>query len=337
MSALTQLLDKLRQNRFLVVGRAGMDFYPDPPGDKTEHATKLVAALGGSSANIAVALTKHGGHAALVTTVSDDAIGRYCINELNNYGVDSQYVQSLAGEARTSLAIVESRVEDHQSIIYRNNAADFQMTEADINAVKFDDYCAVIGTGTALAAEPSRSATLAAFRKAKSLGMPVIFDVDYRPYSWPSPEVAAQVYSEAANLSDIIIGNDIEFDCMAGSAGKGQEKAQQLAAQSSANAPKITVYKMGHEGSITYHSEGSFQCGIFEVTALKPTGAGDAFMGGFLAALAAGETIETAVLRGSASAAIVVKNVGCAPAMPDTKTLSDFIDSYPTPPTTTAL
>jgi 5-dehydro-2-deoxygluconokinase len=34
-----------------------MDFYPDPPGTKTEHATHFFACLGGSSANIGVAIS----------------------------------------------------------------------------------------------------------------------------------------------------------------------------------------------------------------------------------------------------------------------------------------
>jgi 5-dehydro-2-deoxygluconokinase len=34
-----------------------------------------------------------------------------------------------------SLAVYETRIEEHQSVIYRNNAADFQMGVADVEAV----------------------------------------------------------------------------------------------------------------------------------------------------------------------------------------------------------
>ena len=54
-------LEKIKENNFLIVGRAGIDIYPDPPGTKTEIATNFVSHLGGSSANIAVSLTKLGG------------------------------------------------------------------------------------------------------------------------------------------------------------------------------------------------------------------------------------------------------------------------------------
>ncbi|MEO1225817.1 MAG: hypothetical protein AAFX92_16485, partial [Pseudomonadota bacterium] len=38
----------------------------------------------------------------------------------------------------------------------------------------------------------------------------------YRPYSWPSPEVASEVLSRVGGLSDVIVGNDEEFGFMAG-------------------------------------------------------------------------------------------------------------------------
>ena len=72
-----QLLEAIAQNNFLIIGRAGMDFYPDPPGTKTEDAAQFVSHLGGSSANIGVAICRHGGKASVVTRVSDDAIGRF--------------------------------------------------------------------------------------------------------------------------------------------------------------------------------------------------------------------------------------------------------------------
>ena len=81
-------LAPLRRNRFIVLGRAGMDLYADPPGTQIETATRFTAALGGSSANIAVALARQGAAAALVTCVSDDAVGRFCRAELTRYGID---------------------------------------------------------------------------------------------------------------------------------------------------------------------------------------------------------------------------------------------------------
>ena len=55
------IINCIQKNNFLIVGRAGIDIYPDPPGTKTENAKQFVSHLGGSSANIGVALTKLGG------------------------------------------------------------------------------------------------------------------------------------------------------------------------------------------------------------------------------------------------------------------------------------
>ena len=126
------LFNGIRENNFLVIGRVGIDFFPDPPGCKTEDATTMSVGMGGSSANIAAGIVKLGGQAALVTSVSDDSVGRYCLNQLRHYGIDPHYVKNVGGEARNSLAVYESRVEDHQSVIYRNGAADFEMTIADV-------------------------------------------------------------------------------------------------------------------------------------------------------------------------------------------------------------
>jgi 5-dehydro-2-deoxygluconokinase len=321
---MTALIDGIKPNNFVIVGRAGMDIFPDPPGTATEDAETLHASLGGSSANIAAGICKLGGRASLVTRVSDDSIGRYCVNQLKRYGVGVDYVTPVGGEFRNSLAVYETRVEGHQSVIYRNGAADFQMDSDDVASVDYARFGALITAGTVFAAEPSRSATFEAFALAKAAGLPIIFDVDYRPYSWPSPEVASDVLSRAAAQSDMIVGNDEEFGFMAGDIAKGLDKARSLSQSSAA----IVVYKMGHEGAITFANGQEIRTGIYQVDALKPTGAGDSFMAGILTSLADGHDLNTSILRGSACASITVSRPGCAPAMADTATLETFLAAH---------
>ncbi len=320
-------LSRLAERPLLVIGRAGMDLYADPPGTRMEEATRFTTALGGSSANIAVALVRQGCKAALLTCVSDDAVGRFCLNQLDAYGVDRAHVRAVAGEARNSLAVVETRLENCQSVIYRNNAADFAMTVADIEAVDYSRYSGLITTGTVLAAEPSRSAAFRAFDLARAAGLPLIFDIDYRPYSWPSPQVAEEVYSRAGALCDVIVGNDVEFGFMAGHPDRGLDKARDLLR----GGARLVVYKMGEAGAVTLTPEGEFQTGIYRTAALKPTGAGDSFLGALMAALARGVPVRDAVLRGSAAAAMVVARVGCAPAMPTIAELDAFLADHSGP------
>lgn len=317
----------IAKKNFIVVGRVGMDLTPDPAGTRTKDASSMMVAMGGSSANIAAGLCKLGCKAALVTSVSDDAIGWYCLNQLEQYGVGSTHVKKITGEYRTSLAIYETRVEEHQSVIYRNNAADFQMSVEDVEAVDYSQYGALITAGTVFAAEPSRSATFRAFELAREAGLPIIFDVDYRPYSWPSAEVAQDVLSRAGAMSDVIVGNDEEFGFMAGDISKGLDKARELANSSVA----IVVYKMGPEGAVTFVDGEEIRTGIYPVEAVKPTGAGDSFMAGFMASLAEGRSTHDAILRGSACASIVVAKPGCAPAMPNAAELEAFLSSHPGP------
>lgn len=322
---MSDLLAGIMRNDFVVIGRAGIDFFTDP-GVAAEDATRVGVGLGGSSANIAVGICKLGGQASLVTRVSDDSIGSYCIGQLRSYGVRTDHVTPVGGEHRNSLAFYESRVEGHRNVIYRNGAADFQMNEADVAAVDYGRFGALITAGTVFAAEPSRSATFKAFELAGAAGLPIIFDVDYRPYSWPSPAVAEEVLSKAAALSDMIVGNDEEFGFMAGGFDKGLDKARALS-----ETGRLVVYKMGERGALTFHDGQEIRTGIYPVEALKPTGAGDSFMAGLVTSLAKGQDLRTALSHGSACASITVSRPGCAPAMADTETLATFLSTHPDP------
>ncbi len=319
------LYDGIKQNNFVVVGRAGIDFFTDP-GVAAEDADRVTVGLGGSSANIAAGICKLGGKASLVTRVSDDSVGSYCTGQLQKYGVGTDYVKPVGGEYRNSLAFYESRVEGHRNVIYRNGAADFQMNDSDVEAVDYSQFGALITAGTVFAAEPSRSATFKAFELAKAAGLPIIFDVDYRPYSWPSPQVAEEVLSKAASMCDMIVGNDEEFGFMAGDYDRGLEKARDLS-----KTVDLIVYKMGEKGALTFSQGEEIRTGIYPVEALKPTGAGDSFMAGLVTSIADGHDLKTALLRGSACASVTVSRPGCAPAMADTATLTEFLNAHPGP------
>ncbi|MFK7838020.1 MAG: PfkB family carbohydrate kinase [Sulfitobacter sp.] len=323
---MSALLEGIKGNRFAVFGRAGMDMFADPVGTKAEEALTFRADLGGSSANICAGLVKLGSAASLITSVSDDAVGRFALNKLAHYGVDTSFIRVLGGEYRLSLAVYESCIENFQNVIYRNGAVDFQVTEDDMDRVDYARFSALITAGTVFAAEPSRSATFRAFENARKATLPVIFDIDYRPYSWPSPEVAADVLSRAGEESDLIVGNDEEFGFMAGGIEHGLDKARDLAANG-----KMVIYKMGEGGAVTLVDGQEIRTGIYPVTAVKPNGAGDSFIAGLLSSIADGYGLRDAVMRGSACASIVVSQPGCAPAMPTTTQLDHFLSTHPGP------
>ena len=317
------LIDGIKGNKFVVFGRAGMDMFAEPIGTKSEFAENFRSDLGGSSANICAGLCKLGSEASLVTSVSDDAVGRFCVNRLNYYGVGTEYVKSVSGEFRTSLAIYESCIDNFQNVIYRNGAADFEVKPSEMDEVDYSQFTALITAGTVFAGQPSRDATFRAFENARAQGIPVIFDIDYRPYSWPSPQVASEVLSRAGEESNMIVGNDEEFGFMAGGIDKGLDKARDLASAGN----RLVIYKMGEEGAITLYNNEEIKTGIFPTEAIKPVGAGDSFMAGLLSSLASGYDLKNSVIRGSACASIVVSLPGCAPAMPDEVQLNNFINN----------
>lgn len=300
-------------NRFLALGRAGMDLYADPPGTPLEAGRNFFACLGGSSGNIAAGLARQGAEAALLSVVSDDAVGRFTLAALEAFGVATDHIRVVGGEHRTSLAVVDTLGDQTKAVIYRNDAADFALAPEDVDRVDFAAFGALVATGTALTRSPSREAVLRALGKAREAGAAVIIDLDYRRYNWRSIDEAAGVYAQAAALSDFVVGNDEEFAVLAGGdVAGGREAARALGAQDG----RVVVYKMGAAGALTIAQGDAFETGVFEVDALKPTGAGDGFMAGFLCALAAGAELRTAVTRGSATAALVVSRVGCSAAMP---------------------
>jgi 5-dehydro-2-deoxygluconokinase len=302
-----------------VLGRAGMDFYADPPGIRLEDATTFKAALGGSAGNMAAGLARLGHKVSMASVVADDAVGRFVMNQLKEFGVDTTYVNTVQASNRTSLAVVDTRWENNQNVLYRAQAADLQLSEQQIELIDFSSFGALLMTGTGFSAEPTRSAHFQAIESAKNAKLLTVLDIDYRPTAWTSRENAHVMLRNAAAQADVVIGNDEEFAVLAGEDGLA------FAKHLSQSTAKIVVYKMGEHGAITFTAVSQTKTNIFPVTPLKPTGAGDSFMAAFMSSLVNGHSINDAIMRGSASAAIVVTRVGCAPAMPTELELNQFI------------
>ena len=68
--------DDLRQNSFLVVGRAGMDLYADPPGTSVENA-QISPRRSAAQRQTSLSPSEARRRRSLITAVSDDAVGRF--------------------------------------------------------------------------------------------------------------------------------------------------------------------------------------------------------------------------------------------------------------------
>ena len=309
-----------KSKKILVIGRAGMDIYPEPPGTKISEVKNFSTHLGGSAANTCVALSRLGFRTELLTCVSEDAIGEYIFEKLKEYNVGSNLCRKVDNKFQTQVAVVETILKDNQSILYRNNSCDLQLNQNDIDNINFQDYTAVFISGTALSSNPSRDAVFFASQKAKQIGIPQIIDLDYRPYNWESDEIKSNIYKKIMSEMDIIIGNDLEFN-IADNSNEGFQLAKSFIKEK----PSIIIYKMGENGSRVITKENELNFGIFKVKAIKPTGAGDAFNGGFISSILQRFSLEDSIKRASACAAIVVTRVGCSSAMPTLKEVNDFM------------
>ena len=317
------LIERLRDRRLLVVGRAGMDIYADPPGTQIDHTDHFFAALGGSAGNIAVAASRLGADTHLLSKVSDDAVGEFVKRQMQHYGVDSRYVYTAKGEARTSLAIVETRP-DARTVLYRNGAADLALDQHDCTTVPLESFGVLVVTGTCLAVFPSREAVLSLMQRANAQGLVVVLDLDYRAYSWSSLVETRMVYQQACDLSHMIVGNEEEFAVVAGNADDAQTFAQRLADNN-----HYVIYKKGPRGLVAYANGEHYEQTPFSVAMRKPMGAGDAFLGATLAALVTGKGWQLALREGAAAAALNVTGIGCAPANPDRAALDTFLAQHP--------
>ena len=245
---------------------------------------------------------------------------------LEGFGVDLRGVKVDDSGSRTSLAVCEMKPSGGDVVIYRNNAADLTIVPEEMNPDYIASAKILVVTGTALCASPSREATFAAIEYARAAGTIVALDLDYRAYSWNSPAESAVYYRQAAQLSDILIGNREEFDVLETLLAPGNKDDDATAKRFLTGATQIILLKAGELGSKVYTREGEyFEQGIFPVDVQKPFGSGDSYAGTTLLALIRGKSLREAVKMGSAAAAINVSSDTCTEAMPTSEELSAFI------------
>nr|WP_315201223.1 5-dehydro-2-deoxygluconokinase [uncultured Albidiferax sp.] len=316
----------------LCLGRAGVDMYAEQADTPLEHVRSFRKSVGGSPANIATALARLGGRAGVISAVSDDGFGRYVRQFLQDNGVDVQGITTAPAGARNSTAFTEMRPDDCQVIIYRNGAADLCLAPTDIAPSLVGSSRALLVTGTALSASPSREATLHAMDLARRAGTVVVLDLDYRPYGWLNAAQASVHLRVASAMADMVIGNREEFDVLEHLQPAAQRDDQHSARQVLQGVTQAAVVKDGARGCRAFLRDGTaLSQGVFAVAARKPFGAGDAFAATLLWQLLQGHGWPAALHWGAAAAALNVSRDGCAEAMANQQELRTFMASYPQP------
>ncbi len=317
--------DLTRPLHMIPVGRVAIDLNPEDynrPLEESEHFTKYV---GGSPANIAVGLARLGNRVGFLARVSDDAFGRYVTQYFEKEGIDVSHIRPCRHGEKLGLTFTEIKSPTESSILmYREGVADLQLEPEDVDEAYIRKTACLLISGTSLCISPSREAALKTGLLARKNGVPIVFDADYRAYTWKSFDEIAVYTSLAASMADIIMGSREEFDLMErflGLDGSDEKSAEHWLGQGA----KICVIKHGKEGSRAYAEDGAYLVKPFPVHALKGFGGGDGYASAFLHSLMEGMSLPDALERGSASAAMLVASHACSRDMPTQEALEAFI------------
>ena len=292
----------------VVIGRAGLDLYPEPDGVEIAAAARFTSDAGGSGGNIAAAVSRAGGRAVLVSALSADAVGDFVRERMRAAGVDIRHVVDCQEPGRTSLALAEVRNSDCAVVIYRNAAADWHWRYDDAVRADLGQAGNLVVTGTALVAAHSRAQTLAAMRAARHEGCVVWLDLDYRRWNGVAAGATRQAYRQAALHADVLIGNEAEFSVLDDALATRIDHARAHG--------QVVILKRGSGGARLYAGDARLDCGVFDVKVKKPYGAGDAFLGNVVMAYQRSGDWRAALEIGSAAGAWVVARRGCVSAMP---------------------
>lgn len=309
------------------IGRIAIDFNPTDMNKPLSESSNFNKYVGGSPANIAVGLARLGAKCGFIAKVSDDQFGDYVINYFKKDGIDVSHVSRCKNGENLGLTFTEIKSPTESSILmYRDGVADLMVDVDDVDEEYIKQAKAVVISGTALCASPSREAALKTLFLAKKNGVVVIFDIDYRSYTWKNFDEISLYYSIAAKNADIILGSREEFDLTEAIEGKCTND-EESAARWFGYGAKLIIIKHGKEGSYCYLNDGSaYKVNIFPVKMLKGFGGGDGYASAFIYSLLQGKDVAAALEFATASASMLVSAHSCSEAMPSAKAVQEFID-----------
>lgn len=311
---------------FIPIGRIAIDFNPTDMYMPLSQSSNFNKYVGGSPANIAVGLARLGCKVGFIGCVSADQFGDYVVDYFNKEGIDTSHVTRAKNGENIGLTFTEILSKSQSSILmYRDNVADFCLAPEDVEEAYVSSAKAIVISGTALAKSPSREACLKAMMLAKKNDVRIIFDIDYREYTWTSKDEIAVYYSLVAQNADVIIGSREEFDLTEGIIGVKDSDTDSAKYWQSFGAA-ICVIKHGKEGSTAYTNDGQFfNIKPFPAVKLKGFGGGDGYGSAFLYSLLQGKEIIDCLEFGSASASILISAHSCSDAMPTVSQVEQFI------------
>lgn len=246
-------------------------------GGKTP-VEKIAWSLGGNAANVSVGLTRLGIPTGLMTVFGDDDRGAWIKRQLLENKVD------------LSESLIETGLISNLSTILVYNSERTILSyhgpsQTEINTVPKAQWLYLT---SAPGRDSAKLFKTVANIFVENLHPPKLaFNPNFEDIK-KGPEFLRPVLS----VTDVLILNKEEFETL-GTKG-----------------PKITVVTDGANGVTLYEGEKTLTKAAVPVKMVEPTGAGDAFSSGFLAALYLGKDLDTALDWGVKNAASVVSKIG---------------------------
>jgi sugar/nucleoside kinase (ribokinase family) len=273
----------------------------------------------GTAAGAVMNAAKLGATTATVACVGDDEKGDFILDVYRRLGIDCSLVQRTE-QAQTSATILTIRPNGERPALHCRGASDrLFVAERDFDAVCDARFLHHGGTGLLAAMDQGQSAKL--LRHAKKKGLMTTFDL-----------IAPDSHTLAL-LTDLLPSIDYFMPSLEEAAFlSGRADPADAAAFFIDKGAGACIFKMGEQGSYTRTREGAFRTPAFKVPVSDTTGCGDAYCGGFVAALADGLDLERACRLGAATAALVATGLGSDAGVRDRRQVEAFIATAQTLP-----
>jgi sugar/nucleoside kinase (ribokinase family) len=260
--------------------------------------------FGGALANVAVAARRAGAEAGVAGGAGDDGWGRWLRERLEREGVDLRFFELLAGEPTpVAFATIDADGESHFQI-YGEAVTTAIAPVGNRLEPALEAASAFVFSSTTLATPAEREVTLRARELALERGARVCFDPNIRPNRWGGDAAtAARASRELVAGSFLVRANHQEAVAIA-----GVDDPRQAAAELAAMGAELAVVTLGGEGALV-RGACEAEASAPQVEVVSTLGAGDAFMGTFVAELAkrdwdvarAGEGLPAAIEASAAA------------------------------------
>jgi len=272
-----------------------------PPGDRLETATSFDVRAAGTESNVMIALTRMGKRTAWVSRLADNPIGRRIARELASFGVDVSKIV-WTDQGRNELYFMEYGAAPRpiQVVYDRKHAAITELAFDELDVAHLLNTRIVHLTGILAALSPKCVAAMkTVISRAKSAGVKISFDVNYRAKLW-SAESARATLIELMRSADILLLTREDAEGVFGITGSAESVLD--ACRKEFGAP-LCVLTLGSDGGIATDGSQVYRCKGYAAETIDRVGAGDAFAAGLLAGVLEG-SIQTGMDYASAMAAL---------------------------------